>query len=189
MLDCTVAELQAYEQTLLKEYKFVKSEIDHILKLQPKFLLGLKPDLGVADADRFGIVVLEEIFCKQYGKSREFLRTLILKYPYLLNKSKSHIEGVFSLLATHGIDAAEAVRLTFECPKLFSVNLSKQMEEIFSLFKMYNNIDTAAVMTMFRGFPYLFCCDLLKTRRFLAEFKKYKMTEQQIVSVVSRLEV
>ena len=68
---------------------------------------------------------MEEFFCKKHGKSREFLRSLIMKYPYVLNKTKAHIEGVFELLAKNGVDEKEAIKLTFECPKLFSVNLQK----------------------------------------------------------------
>lgn len=160
-----------------------------MLKLQPKFLLGLKKDLGLADPDRFGILVLEEFFCQKHGRSKEFLHSLIMRYPYLLNKTKAHIQGVFDLLASHGIDEKEAIKHTFECPKLFSVNLGKQMQEIFALFKLYNKIEEPVVMTMFKSFPYLFCCDTIKTRKFLAEFKKYKMTEDQIVKVVSGLKL
>lgn len=61
------------------------------------------------------------------------------------------------------------------------------MEEIFHLFKLYNGIEHEKVMAMFRGFPYLFCCDTLKMRRFLGEFKKYKMTEDEITRLVSAL--
>lgn len=185
LLDCSVEELKGYEQRLLKEFKFIQQEIDHILTLQPKFLLGLKPDLGLKDEDRYGILVLEEFFCKKHGHGRDFLRSLILRYPYLLNKSKAHIEGVFALLAKNEVPEHEAIKLTFNYPKLFSVKLEKQMEEIFHLFKLYNGIEQKQVMAMFRGFPYLFCCDTLKMRRFLGEFKKYKMTEDEITRLVS----
>jgi hypothetical protein len=177
LLDCSVEELKSYEQRLLTEFKFIKEEIHHVLKLQPKFLLGLKPDHGLKDEDRYGILVLEEFFCKKHGHGKEFLRSLILRYPYLLNKSKSHIQGVFDLLSKHGIDEKEAIKYTYDYPKLFSVQLEKRMTEVFHLFKLYNKIEEDQVMNMFRGFPYLFCCDMVKLRKFLAEFKKYKMTE------------
>ena len=185
MLNCTVEELKGYEQRLIKEFHFVKEEIEHILTLQPKFLLGLKPDLGLKDEDRYGILVLEEFYCKKHGHGKEFLRSLILRYPYLLNKSKSHIEGVFKLLSQNGVEEPEAIKLTFNFPKLFSVKLEKQMNETFSLFKIYNGIEREGVMTMFRGFPYLFCCDTFKMRRFLGEFKKYKMSQEEIIRLVS----
>jgi len=125
LLNCSVEELKSYEQRLIKEFNFVKEEIDHILTLQPKFLLGLKPDLGLKDEDRYGILVLEEFYCKKHGHGKEFLRSLILRYPYLLNKSKSHIEGVFQLLSKNGVEETEAIKLTFNFPKLFSVKLEK----------------------------------------------------------------
>ena len=144
--------------------------------MQPKFLVGLK-DLGLKDEDRYGILVLEEFFCTKHGHNKEFLRTLIVKYPFLCNKTKSQIEGVYKVLKSHGIREKEAIKYTFEGPKLFSVKLEKQMEEIFHLFKLYNGIEQKKVMEMFKGFPYLFCCDTMKMRRFVAEFKKYRMTE------------
>jgi hypothetical protein len=185
LLDCSVEELKSYEQRLIKEFHFIKEEIEHILTLQPKFLLGLKPDLGLKDEDRYGILVLDEFFCKKHGRGKEFLRSLILRYPYLLNKTKAHVEGVYELLAKNGVPPEEAIKLTFNFPKLFSVKLEKQMEETFHLFKLYNGIERQKVMTMFKGFPYLFCCDTVKMRRFLGEFKKYKMTEDQIIRLVS----
>ena len=146
--------------------------------------MGLK-DLGLKDEDRYGILVLDEIFCKKHGHNKEFLRAAILRYPYLLNKPKSHIMGVFDLLAKHGIDEKEALQVTYDIPKLFSIQLEKQMNEVFHLFKLYNGIEQDKVMTMFRNFPYLFCCDTIKMRKFLAEFKKYRLTEDQIINLVS----
>lgn len=153
-------------------------------KLQPKLLLGLK-DLDLKDEDRYGILVLNEFFCEKHGHDKAFLRAVILRYPYLLNKTKSHIMGVFELLEKHGIDEKEALQHTYEYPKLFSIQLEKQMNEVFHLFKLYNGIEQDKVMTMFRNFPYLFCCDTIKMRHFLGEFKKYRMTEDQIVNLVS----
>jgi len=40
-------------------------------------------------------------------------------------------------------------------------------------------------MDVFRGFPYLFCCDTVKMRRFMAEFRKYRLSNDQIINLVS----
>jgi hypothetical protein len=58
-------------------------------------LVGLK-DQGFRDEDRYGILVLEEFFCAKHGFSIGFLRTIIIKYPYLLNKTKKQIEEVYA---------------------------------------------------------------------------------------------
>lgn len=93
---------------------------------------------------------------------------------------------MYDLLAKHGVEETEAIRYTYDYPKLFSVQLEKRMDETFHLFKLYNNIEHDQVMNMFKQFPYLFCCDMIKLRKFTGEFKKYKMTEAQIINLVSR---
>ena len=40
-------------------------------------------------------------------------------------------------------------------------------------------------MDIFRHFPYLFCCDTIKMRTLLAQFRKYRFTNGQIVNLVS----
>ena len=81
--------------SVIKNYKFIPDEIKYVLSLQPKFFVGLK-DQGLRDEDRYGILVLEEFFCQKHGFSKSFLRTIIVKYPYLLNKTKSQIEQVYA---------------------------------------------------------------------------------------------
>lgn len=76
------------------------------------------------------------------------------------------------------------MKVLLECPKLVSKNLDKQMKEIFFLFHLYHGITEPQVMQIFRSFPYLFCCELNKIQRFMGEFKKYKMTNEQIINLV-----
>jgi len=58
------------------------------------------------------------------------------------------------------------------------------MDEIFMLFDLYHRIEKSQVMEIFESFPYLFCCDTAKMQRFLGEFRKYKMTNDQIMNLV-----
>jgi hypothetical protein len=44
-------------------------------------------------------------------------------------------------------------------------------------------------MDIFKHFPYLFCCDSVKMRILLAQFRKYRFTNQQILELVSILVV
>lgn len=59
------------------------------------------------------------------------------------------------------------------------------MTEIFELFELYHKIQKSDVMDIFRHFPYLFCCDSVKMRILLAQFRKYRFTNQQILELVS----
>lgn len=51
------------------------------------------------------------------------------------------------------------------------------------LFDLYHRIEKSKVMEIFESFPYLFCCETSKMQRFLGEFRKYKMTNDQIMNL------
>ena len=81
----------------------------------------------------------------------------------------------------------EAVKLLFECPKLVSMDLRNNMTEIFTLFNLYHGIKEPEVMDVFRAFPYLFCCDLIKMRYFMGQFRKYKFDNETVLHLVSHI--
>jgi hypothetical protein len=49
---------------------------------------------------------------------------------------------------------------------------------------LYHKIEEKEVIDIFRAFPYLFCCDIDKIKKFMGEFRKYKFTKEQILKVV-----
>lgn len=49
---------------------------------------------------------------------------------------------------------------------------------------LYNGLDEKDVMSIFVTFPYLFCCEVDKIRRFMGEFKKYRFKREEIVKVL-----
>ena len=132
---------------------------------------------------------LKEFFVKKYGFDMELVRTLVVKYPFILSKSEEHLESVFSALEKQGVSRMESIKLIFECPKLVSVDLEKSITETFTLFELYHKIKQQEVMDIFRQFPYLFCCDLTKMRILLAQFRKYRFTNDQILHLVSELDL
>ena len=77
------------------------------------------------------------------------------------------------------------MRALLECPKLISMDIEHQMKEIFFLFNLYHGITEKEVMSIFVEFPYLFCCDALKVQKFMAEFRKYRFSKEQIIRLVS----
>jgi hypothetical protein len=79
------------------------------------------------------------------------------------------------------------MKLIFDCPKLVSIDLEDSIEKTLHLFEMYHQIGQDEVMDVFRVFPYLFCCDTVKMRLFMTQFRKYRFTNQQILHVVSNL--
>lgn len=81
----------------------------------------------------------------------------------MLSKTGQDLDLTLNMLEKEGISNQEAIKLIFECPKLVSIkNMEGVMDEVFSLFELYHRIERHQVMEIFRGFPYLFCCDTLK---------------------------
>ena len=80
------------------------------------------------------------------------------------------------MLEKQGIAKAESIKLIFECPKLVSVDLEASIKETLYLFDLYHKINQEQVMDIFKHFPYLFCCDTVKMRLFLGQFRKYRFT-------------
>lgn len=83
-----------------------------------------------------------------------------------------------------GINEPEAMKALLDCPKLISVDLEEQVKEITFLMNLYNGLDEKDVMSIFVTFPYLFCCEVDKIRRFMGEFKKYRFKREEIVKVL-----
>lgn len=77
------------------------------------------------------------------------------------------------------------MQMLFEVPILLSNDLQVQAKEIDQLFKVYHDIEPMEVVSIFKKFPYLYCCPPRKIQLFLAHFRKYRFTKDQILNIVS----
>lgn len=85
-----------------------------------------------------GIYALNKFFVEKYGFSKELVRTLVVKYPFILSKKVKHLQSVFEALEKEaGISPEQSIRLIFECPKLLSIDLDEKMSKTFYLFDLY----------------------------------------------------
>ena len=176
LLDMTPAEIRQLEHETHKRFGLTKTEISFIMKHKPTFLFWQE--------DReAGIANLVELLVDKYGFNLETVKTLVVKYPAVLSKSPAQIEKIFKLLEDQGIQKFDALKYIFECPRLISVNLEEQMKQTFLLFDLYHKIEAERVMEVFKHFPYLFCCDTHKMRLFMAQFRKYRFSQDQIINV------
>jgi hypothetical protein len=159
------------ESSIIEEFGFNKDEVRFIAKYKPAVLTHDT----LPENSQVGLRALKEYFVDTHGFSMELVRTLVVKFPVILSKDIAHIEGVFNSLETRGnIKRADAMKLIFECPKLLSINLTAQMDEVFFLFDLYFKIPQQEVIDgVFKQFPYLFCCDTTKMQQFLGHFRKY----------------
>jgi hypothetical protein len=67
-----------------------------------------------------GIYFLRDYLVEEKGFSIDMLRTLVVKYPPSLSKSKEAFEDYFSFLQENGIEKDEAFYYLLEIPKLLS---------------------------------------------------------------------
>lgn len=167
-------EISNIENQLKQEFGFVKEEIRFVVRHKPSFLLW-------QENTNTGMKALSEFFVKKYGFDIELVRTLVVKYPFILSKTQEHLESVFQTLEKQGVSRIESIKLIFDCPKLVSIDLEKNITETLSLFELYHKIKQQEVMDIFRHFPYLFCCDTIKMRVLLAQFRKYRFSNEQIL--------
>ena len=134
-----------------------------------------------------GIKALSNLLVGQYGMSQELVRTLVLKYPRILNKSDTAIVSLFDYLkGNKGIEELTAMKLIFDVPVLLSEDVPAKAKEIEELFYVYHGITADEVTQIFLSFPYLYCCQTFKIQRWMAEFRKYRFTKEQIINLVSQ---
>lgn len=167
------------EQKLIKEYGFLKEEINFIMKHKPTLILFEQ------GSDENGLKGMIKFFVNERGFDMDVVRALALKYPFVLSKQVSHFKNFFDILQRNGLTEDETIRALLECPKLISRDLEKQIKEINFLFNLYHGIKDQQVFEIFRSFPYLYCCEIKKIQYFMGEFKKYRFTNQQIINLVS----
>jgi mTERF len=69
----------------------------------------------------------------------EALRTLIVRYPYVLSKSVTEVREFFNILKAQGLTDEETMKTLLDIPKLISKkDLDKKIKEIQFLFKLYH---------------------------------------------------
>lgn len=76
----------------------------------------------------------------------------------------------------NGLSEEETMKALLEIPKLISMDIQKQVKDITFLFNLYHRFTNQEVMEIFKKFPYLFCCEPNKIERYMAEFRKYKFS-------------
>jgi hypothetical protein len=81
-------EISNIENQLKQEFGFVKEEIRFVVRHKPSFLLW-------QENTNTGMKALSEFFVKKYGFDIELVRTLVVKYPFILSKTQEHLESVF----------------------------------------------------------------------------------------------
>lgn len=133
LIDMSMDEIVSLESQLKKDFGFIKEDIRFVMRHKPSFILW-------RESQKTGMNVLRDFFVKKYGFDIELVRTLVVKYPFILSKTQEQLESVFAILEKQGVPPMESIRLIFECPKLVSVDLEKRISETLDLFELYHKI-------------------------------------------------
>ena len=91
LIDLSMDEITNLEAQLKQEFGFIKEEIRFVVRHKPSFLLW-------QETQKTGMNTLRDFFVKKYGFDMELVRTLVVKYPFILSKTQDHLENVFSTL-------------------------------------------------------------------------------------------
>lgn len=121
------------EQKLITQYGFMKEEINFIMRYKPTFIL-------LDHQEDEGIHHIHKYFVEKKGFELDVVRSLVVKYPYIISKSEEHLDKYFSVLVSKGFTEADAMKQLLDCPKLISVNLEEQLKEICFLMNLYNGL-------------------------------------------------
>lgn len=166
-------DIVSAEERLINEYGFLQEEIKFVMRYNPKFIL-----LGQQSAESNGIEALKQFFVQEKGFDMDTVRTLVVRYPYVLSKSREELTQFFVTLKAQGLSEEEIMKALLESPKLISKHhLDKQIKEMQFIFRLYHGINEQEVNEIFKSFPYLYCCEPVKVQKFMGEFRKYRMTK------------
>lgn len=80
------------EQQLINTYGFLQEEVNFVMRYNPKFILLQ------TKGDQTGIKTLEEFFVNQKGFELDAVRTLVVRYPYVLSKTRAEFEEFFQVM-------------------------------------------------------------------------------------------
>ena len=96
------------------------------MRYNPKFIL-----IDHQKSDQLGIKAMQQFFVDQKGFEMDAVRTLVVRYPYVLSKTQAEYKQFFDTMNAQGLSDEEAMRALIECPKLISrKDLVKQIKEI-----------------------------------------------------------
>jgi hypothetical protein len=87
------------EEKLISEYGFLKEEINFVVRYNAKFVL---PEAHQSSQE-IGIKALSDFLVKENGFEMEAVRTLVVRYPYVLSKSLSEFKVFFDTLRAEGL--------------------------------------------------------------------------------------
>ena len=156
----------------MENYGFTAPEMHHIIKNKPTFVL-YEEDFKEKGT---GILMLKQLLVDEMGFSHDTMKTLIVKFPYVLGKTKEEMQKYFETLAKYHTSKKDAMDYLLKCPKLLSIDLEANLKEIIFLFELYHQMSELETLKIFRAFPYLACSNQRKLQRYLGEFRKYKLT-------------
>lgn len=104
------------------------------MRHKPSFILFEKDESD-------GMNLLNRVLVEKKGFLLDTVRTLVVKYPYILGKPEEQLLNYFKTMNEFGLSDDEAMRFLLECPKLISIDLEEKSKEIFFIYNLYHKIN------------------------------------------------
>jgi hypothetical protein len=77
-------DIKGAEEKLMQEFGFAKEEINYVMRYKPIFILH---ELEKHE----GINALRKVLVQERGFQPELVRTLVVRYPYIIGKTEKDI--------------------------------------------------------------------------------------------------
>jgi hypothetical protein len=88
------------EEKLISQFGFMKEEVNFIMRYNPKFIL-LSENQRTRD---IGIEAMHKYFVQEKGFELDTVRTLVVRYPYILSKTIEEFKNFFEIMKKQGIN-------------------------------------------------------------------------------------
>lgn len=81
LIEMSFDEIESLEKQLLDKYGFASQELKFVMRHKPTFVLD-------QDSEETGIKVVYDYFVTKHGYTPEFVKTIVVKYPFILSKTE-----------------------------------------------------------------------------------------------------
>jgi len=123
---------------------------------------------------------------KEKGFTLDQVRTLSVRYPPILGKTREDFDEYFGIMKGCKLDEKEAFYYLLEIPKLISKDLKANIKGINFYFYLYFRFKEDIVVSMFKEFPYIFCLNPEKILEHIKELKKYEFNDEETLHIIKK---
>jgi hypothetical protein len=170
------------EKKIIDEYKLSYRQLKQLIMLKPSILLMEDQKKN----SQSGMQVLKEFFVDEIGYDISQLKGMIVRNTAMIDRSLPQLKKLYEQFKKYDIDHHQAFLMIQNCPRLTSIDFEYNLNETNFLFNMYCDFDVEDTMKIVKKFPYVLAMDHRKLTLFCGQFKKYRLTKEQIINYTTK---